>query len=140
MSVYLQPIKTSSLSSQVFETLRGAIFAGTYQPGEQLTELHLSQELQVSQNTVREALVQLERLGLVKRVPNKGTTVTRLSEEDIAERLAVRLTLEQMAFAEAAKRMDGAGFVELSKLIEAISQAQSGNAYYEMAHAGVGTA
>ncbi len=109
----LQPLKNGSLKEQVFHTLREAIFTGVLQPGEPLREARLSRQLQVSQSTIREALIQLEHLGLVTRVPNKHTLVTHLSREDVAERLVVRLRLEELASVEAARRADEAFFTEL---------------------------
>lgn len=131
----LQPIKDSSLAKQVFETIRGAIFAGEFQPGEALREAHLARDLQVSQVPVREALVQLEHLGLVVRVPNKGTTVTKLSEQDVQERLGLRKVMEEIAFIEAAQRMTDEDFTVLERHLEAISMAISKNAYFETAQA-----
>ncbi|MPY87454.1 MAG: GntR family transcriptional regulator [Luteitalea sp.] len=60
----LQPVKAGSLSRQVFEALRTAIFAGRFSPGDSLRELYLARDLNVSQATVREALAQLEQDGL----------------------------------------------------------------------------
>lgn len=128
-------IKNDKLATQVFEKLRGAIFVGEFQPGEPLREMHLAQLLHVSQATVREALVQLERLGLVQRVSNKGTTVTKLSKKDIQDRYSVRLVLEQKAFVEAAERMTDDSFAELGGHLENITNAVNRNAYFEAAHA-----
>ena len=102
----LEPLKTGLLTTRVSETLRGAILTGQFEPGRQLLEAHLARELQVSQTTVREALVQLDQLGLVTRVPNKGTFVTELSEKDVRDRLKIRWLLEGLAWFAAAKTMD----------------------------------
>src|SRR5215475_13455034 len=105
MNVTLKPVKNRALSDDVFETLRDAIFSGMLKPGDSLRELHLAKELSVSQATVRDALVKLERFGLVVRVPNKETVVTRHSRREIRERIAIRATLEEMAFVDAADAM-----------------------------------
>ena len=72
----LSPIRTLSKSQSVFEQLRQAIWNGDLQPGVALREAHIAKQLNVSQVPVREALLQLESLGLVVRVPDRGTTVT----------------------------------------------------------------
>jgi DNA-binding GntR family transcriptional regulator len=131
----LQPLKTGSLSTQVFETLRTAIFAGRFQPGDPLRELHLARDLNVSQATIREALVQLERLGLVVRTPNVGTQVTKLSHQDIAERVELRTVLEERAMTEAAARMEPAHFSELGRRLDVLTAAITGNDYFEAAQA-----
>src|SRR5262245_63856832 len=105
MKTILKPVKNRALSDDVFETLRDAIFSGRLKPGDPLRELHLAKELAVSQATVRDALVKLERFGLVVRIPNKETIVTPHTSREIRERIAIRATLEELAFLEAAGRL-----------------------------------
>src|ERR1700732_3057834 len=68
-----QPVRTDSLASQAFTIIKDAIFTGQFQPGQLLRELHLARMLNVSQATIREALVQLEQVGLVVREQNRHT-------------------------------------------------------------------
>src|ERR1700722_7274491 len=93
-----RPIVDSPVHSRVFDAIRDAIFAGSLKPGEPLRELHLAKELQVSQASVREGLVHLEISGLVVRIPNKETRVTKLSNREVRERLELRESLEAMAW------------------------------------------
>ncbi len=114
----LQPLKNGLLAGRVAETIRRAIFSSHFQPGGQLLEAHLARELQVSQTTVREALVQLDQIGLVVRVPNKGSFVTNLSEAEIRDRLSIRWLLEGLAWIEAAKRMEEQDYADLERVLE----------------------
>ncbi len=131
----LQPLKSGSLSTRVFETLRTAIFAGELQPGDPLRELHLATELRVSQATVREALARLEQFGLVVRTPNIGTHVTRLSPQDIHERVQLRALLEEHAMIQAAPRMTDEAFADLRARLDELSDAIERNAYFQQAQA-----
>jgi DNA-binding GntR family transcriptional regulator len=131
----LKPLKTASLSTQVFETLRDAIFAGRLKAGDPLRELHLARELNVSQATVREALVQLEQVGLVVRTPNIGTHVTNLSPQELTERLELRMLLEEVAANQAAPTMTEEHFAELGRRLRALGDAIARNAYFEEAQA-----
>ena len=63
----LTPLRALSKSREVFERLRDAIWSGDLAPGTALREAHLAKQLNVSQVPVREALLQLEHLGLVVR-------------------------------------------------------------------------
>lgn len=99
------PVRNISKSSEVFQKLQSAIRAGELPPGAPLKEAHLAKQLNVSQVPVREALLRLEHLGLVVRVPDKGTHVTKLSRSEILELIEVRTHLEDLAFRLAAKRM-----------------------------------
>jgi DNA-binding GntR family transcriptional regulator len=134
----LQPLKSGLLSAQVAARLKDAIFAGQVKPGDPLRELHLARELNVSQATVREALVQLERLGLVVRTPNIGTEVTRLSDQDIRERMELRALLEERAMLEAAPRLRPPDLALLEARLDALGKAIGRNDYFEQAQADLG--
>jgi DNA-binding GntR family transcriptional regulator len=131
----LQPLKSGPLSLQAAGLLKDAIFAGQLKPGAPLRELHLARDLNVSQATVREALVQLERLGLVVRTPNIGTEVTRLSDQEIRERMELRALLEERALLEAAPRLTAPDVALLEARLDALGKAVARNDYFEQAQA-----
>jgi DNA-binding GntR family transcriptional regulator len=133
--VTLPPIRVDSLGQQVFERIRDAIFGGSIQPGDPLRELQLARSLGVSQSTIREALGQLENVGLVVRQPNRGTTVTRLSSKETGDRLKIRLALEELAMADACPLIAAQDFAELEDLARAITAAIARNSYYEISQA-----
>jgi DNA-binding GntR family transcriptional regulator len=135
LSTPLRPLKTGPLSDSVFETLRLLIFSGQFPPGAPLRELHLARELNVSQSTVRQALIQLEQFGLVVRTPNIGTEVTRLTPQDIRERVEMRTLLEAHAIRQAAPRMTEDAFRALDERLEALTAAIERNDYFEEAQA-----
>lgn len=134
----VQPIKNASLMAQAFESLRDAIFAGRLLPGDPLRELHLARDLRVSQVVVREALVKLEHMGLVVRAPNRGTMVTKLSSREVRERLAIRVALEEIAFAEAAPHVTPQDARELRRLGDEISRGLKAKNFFEAAQADLG--
>jgi len=131
----LRPVRSSTLKTSVVASIREAIFAGRFGPGDPLRELHLAKDLNVSQPTVREALMELEKYGLVIRTPNVGTAVTNLSSDEIREQIEVRLLLEQMAAVKAADRMTAADFRELEQRLAALTAAVAANEYHEAAQA-----
>jgi len=124
-----------SLAQRTAERIRKAIFAGQWPPGTPLRELHLARRHRVSQSTVREALQQLEAAGLVSRQPQLGTTVTRLTPQEIRERVELRAMLEVRAAELASQRMEEAEFAELGRRLAALEEAVAKNAYYEAAQA-----
>ncbi len=135
MATLLQPVKSTSLKDKVFTSLREAILSGGFEPGEALREAHVARDLGVSQVTVRDALVELEHLGLVVRVPNKATIITRLTQKEVLERLAIRIRLEEMAWIEAAERMGEAEFNRLESLLAELSGFIRENSHFEAAQA-----
>ncbi len=124
-----------NLPSQIRDRLRREIFNGVHPPGTPLRELRIATELGVSQATVREALQQLETAGLVTRVRNVGTTVTRLSPKEVRERVELRVLLEVRAAEQAAARMNEPEFRELRERLMALGTAIRTDSYYEAAQA-----
>jgi DNA-binding GntR family transcriptional regulator len=91
------PARRRGLADEVADRVREAIFSGAYAPGSQLREVELSDALDVSRGPVREALLRLEREGLVRSEWHRGTTVTTLSPQDVSELDSLRGALEHLA-------------------------------------------
>lgn len=72
-------------SQEIADTLRLSLQRGTLTCGDRLVELTLSQEYQVSQNTIRDALHILERDGWVKKFPRRGVYVPRFTVVEATE-------------------------------------------------------
>ncbi|WP_373465050.1 GntR family transcriptional regulator [Streptomyces luteogriseus] len=93
----MAPARRRGLADEVADRIREAIFSGAYAPGAPLREVELSGVLQVSRGPVREALRVLEREGLVHCGWHRGSVVTTLSAEDVAELDSLRGALEDLA-------------------------------------------
>ncbi|WP_290053778.1 GntR family transcriptional regulator [Amycolatopsis solani] len=99
MNAQVAPARRRGLADEVADRIRDAIFDGGYAPGSQLREVELAGALGVSRGPVREALLKLAREGLVRGEWHRGTTVTALSDGDVAELDSLRAALEQLAVA-----------------------------------------
>jgi len=97
--------KRQSTRDYVKEALMGRILDGLYAPGERLIELQIAQELETSQGPVREALRDLEALGLVESQQYRGTRVREITEQEIEDSYQVRSVLEQLAAELAAPKL-----------------------------------
>jgi DNA-binding GntR family transcriptional regulator len=73
------------------------IVLGRRQPRERLVELDLCELFQTHRGDVRLALFELEKKGLVERIPNRGALVRGLTPKEVREIYAVREQLEVMA-------------------------------------------
>ncbi len=105
--------KRQSARDFIKETLMERILSGTYQPGDRLVELQIAQELGTSQGPVREALRDLQGLGLVDSESYRGTRVREITEREIEDAYRVRAVLEQLAAELAAPRLkDNVGELE----------------------------
>jgi DNA-binding GntR family transcriptional regulator len=131
----LRSLKSGTLRDRVKYSIREAIFQGRFRPGDPLRELDLARDLRVSQSTVREALLQLEQTGLVLRVPNRETVVTRLSQQDLRDRVSLRILLEGEAAVAAARVMTPGDFEELEVRRSLLAKAIARNAYFDVSQA-----
>src|SRR6056297_4155191 len=80
-----------------YARLMSDIRAGTFRPGDRLTETDLAERLGLSRTPVREAIRQLESDGLVTHVPRVGAAVRRLDYAEITELYEMRAVLEGTA-------------------------------------------
>ena len=87
-------IKRSVLSDQVKGRLLQAILDGRYPPGARIVETRVAREFGTSQAPVREALRDLEALGVVETAPFRGARVRQPSTEELIEAFDVRSILE----------------------------------------------
>jgi DNA-binding GntR family transcriptional regulator len=88
------------------DILRQAIRDGAYPCGQRLIELHLATELNVSQNTIREALRLLEQEGWVIRHVRHGVYVREFTPDEAEEVYALWAATEYLAFGWAADRLN----------------------------------
>lgn len=123
------------MAGEVARMLRHAIFAGEYRPGDPLLELPLANRFGVSQATIRESLSSLAHAGLVRRIPNKGSFVTNMTASEIGEHVRLRLTLETIAWQEAAARGTPAGFAGLRTKLHSLKAAASAGNHEEVVQA-----
>lgn len=102
----LSPIRRStSLAKEVVERLRRAILNGELAGGTSLPEAQTASKLGVSRVPVREALVELERQGLVQFESNGRAIVRPFTDDDLTEILGMRATLQTMAARLAAEKL-----------------------------------
>src|SRR5579872_647263 len=73
------------------------IVLGRRQPRERLIEQDLGDLFRTHRGDVRLALFELEKKGLVERIPNRGAVVRGLTPKEVREIYAVREELEVMA-------------------------------------------
>ena len=88
-----QPRARQSVTDQVREivsALEEQIVLGWLMPRERLLEDRLTAQFSCKKHVIREALTELERMGLVERVLNKGAAVRFLSPEAVGQIYTVR--------------------------------------------------
>ncbi len=111
------------MSSELVDVIRRDILTGELKPRERLVETALAQKYQVSRTPVREAIKQLEALGLVKLERYKGAVVADVDSTEVREMLFVRAGLEGMAAALAAARFTDEGLAQMRQHLDEMAQA-----------------
>jgi DNA-binding GntR family transcriptional regulator len=114
----LSEIKPINLREQVVEQVKLVIIEGRLKPGDHMVEATLTKQLGVSRTPLREALILLEREGLVESFPNRGTFVRRFEVEDVEAIFSMRIALENFAADLIVKRLEKSDFQKLEELIE----------------------
>ena len=102
------------LSDQVKDRLLEAILDGRYPPGARIVETRVARELGTSQAPVREALRDLEALGLVETAAFRGARVRHPSADELLEAFVVRSQLESLAVRLAVPHMTDADVEQLA--------------------------
>ncbi|MDQ8031240.1 MAG: GntR family transcriptional regulator [Bordetella sp.] len=103
---------------KVISELRDMILSGELGPGERVVELQFSARLGVSRTPLRIAMTELEKEGLLERLPSRGFRVRAFTVDEIGDAVEVRGVLEGMAVRLLAER--GATPEVLASLTEAV--------------------
>lgn len=106
-------------TEQVFNAVLADIDSGRLNPGDVLEEAPLMAAHGVSRTPVREAFIQLEAAGLIKRLPRKGAVLFKPTLEEFLGILEVHIRLEGQAAGLAARRMSAAQARRLEEIVAA---------------------
>lgn len=100
-------LERRGLRDRVYELVLDMLLSSGIEPGARLSIDAIARDLDVSPTPVREALVQLERTGLVTRVTHKGYRVAPpLADDQLESLFDARIVLESGATALAAAHAD----------------------------------
>lgn len=90
---------------------------GRLNPGDPIDETLLATEFGTSRTPIREAILKLEAMGLIRRHPRKGATLFRPTLEEFLAILEVHAKLEGQAAGLAARRLSKAGAEALESIV-----------------------
>ncbi len=92
-----RPPARELLRDNVYSSLRDAIVDGTLAPGERLRDTEIESWLGVSRTPIREALLRLERAGLVIAQPGRSTTVAPLDASSTVNAQQIAAAMHELA-------------------------------------------
>lgn len=129
----LPKIEKMPADMRALGVLREQIITGSIPAGSRLTEIEISEEMALSRATVRTALHQLAKEGLVSLVPYTGWTVVKLSRQDMWELFTLRSAVERLAAMLAAR--NGTDHGRLVAAFSALEKACNGGSPEDIAEA-----
>lgn len=129
----LKPIgRPETLAHKVNIQLKEAVMAGRFSPGQKLTIRGVASALEVSLTPAREALYHLAAEGVLEMRPNGSVYVPELTEDRIIELTKIRVSLEGLASREAVIRITEPEISKISKLNDAIIEADKKSDYSKL--------
>ena len=120
-------VERQQLHDTVVEHLRGFIVEGMLEPGKKLNERELCETLGISRTPLREALKVLASEGLIDISPNRGASVSKMSEAELRETFEVMSGLEAFSGELACERITAAEIAEIKALHYAMLACRSQN-------------
>ena len=117
------PAVAGRRAEQVMEAVRSALDTGVMVPGVKYSVYQLAEALGVSRTPVRDALLRLEEVGLVRFEARQGFRILLPEPREIADIFAVRLALELPAVQRAATICDAALTAQLSERMAMLTTA-----------------
>ena len=96
-TIELSPNKPSALTDWAYTTIKESVLSLKLPPGAQLDIGQMAEQMGTSRTPVREALLRLERDGLIRVAPRVGFFVTEITKTDLRELFEMREMLESRA-------------------------------------------
>lgn len=109
----MNKLRRDNLKGDIERHLREMIFSGRLPPGQKVDQERLADDLGVSKLPVREALIGLEKEGLIENVPRRGAFVASLTPDDIRDHYQIYGLVSGLAAERAASTL---GAEELKRL------------------------
>ena len=109
-------VERQRLHDTVVEHIRRFIVEGALEPGKKLNERELCETLGISRTPLREALKVLAAEGLIDIEPNRGASVSKMSEAELRETFELMSGLEAFSGELAAERMTASELAEIKAL------------------------
>jgi DNA-binding GntR family transcriptional regulator len=105
-----------SISDQIYDLLKKKILENEIKPGERLMQEEIAQVFNASRTPIREALILLEKDGLVERLPQGGVRVTQIDIETVRDVFGIRRALEAYAVELACEKIQGPDIDKLGEI------------------------
>jgi DNA-binding GntR family transcriptional regulator len=113
-----------NLQDEVARWVRRAIFSGELKPGERINQDELAEQLELSRLPIREAMIALEREGLIRTIPRRGSFVWDFRRQDILDQYEVYALVAGMATERAVEHLTPEAIATLRSSVEEMQTQQ----------------
>ena len=124
MAATVTPIDRTTVGDRVAEAIRREIWDGALRSGDRLNQEALATQLGVSRIPVREALMGLEREGVVRVVPHRGAFVEPIDEQTVSDHFELYALVDGFALRKACERADADQLTALAAAYERAAAAE----------------
>ena len=107
-----------NLQDEVAQWVRKAIFAGQLKPGERINQDELAERLELSRLPIREAMIALEREGLIRTIPRRGSFVWDFRRQDILDQYEVYAMVAELAIERATANLSKEEIASLRRSVD----------------------
>lgn len=128
-------MQLKNMRSEAYSQLRYRIMHNKYTPGQKISEKVISDELGIGRTPVREAVIRVERDGLIDVVPQSGTYVSRIDMAMANNARFVRQILEVEIMLEATGKMTDEWYQKLQQNLEnqvVVAQQGDPDAFFDL--------
>lgn len=123
-----KPIEKRPLyRDEIRNAIKKAIMLGELKPGDRIIETRWARELGVSQSPVREAIRELEMIGLVENIPYQGCFVRKVTKKDMKDSYKVRQHLEMLGVQGAVEHVNEEQIQEIYSILKEMEHAAEDN-------------
>lgn len=111
----------TSTKKKAYENLRYRIITQKLAPGELLKDKDLMDQYEIGRTPLREIIIELQKEGLINRVPRAGTWVAPMDLTFLKQITEIRIGLEGMAGELVAERISEEQLRQLEQILEMVS-------------------
>lgn len=118
-------------TGRAYQYLFDEIIYNHLKPGAPLSEADIAAKLEISRTPVREAMMILEREGIVVRYPSRGCFVSQITVQDVHEIFELRIQLELCALRSSYKLIADEQLAAQEEKLRALTPDSPAEAYFE---------
>lgn len=104
--------------TRAYQQLKTLVLKNQLKPGQKVSKKELVQKLGIGDTPVREAILRLQKEGLVQVIPQSGTYISKIDLQEVYEARFVRENIEKLVAQEVCDRITPQQIIELENMLK----------------------